>query len=66
MGAPRDAEGNPKLEIMNNEAWQSIDAVKNKQVFFLPDDLFLLNPGLEYPKAVRCMAAKMYPGAVKE
>ena len=66
MGAARDSEGNPKLEIMSNPAWNSIDAVKNKQVFFLPDDLFLLNPGLEYPKAVRYMAAKMYPDAVKE
>lgn len=66
MGAPRDSDGNPKLEIMSNQAWNSIDAVKNKQVFFLPDDLFLLNPGLEYPKAVRYMAAKMYPDAVKE
>ena len=54
------------MEIMSNPAWNSIDAVKNKQVFFLPDDLFLLNPGLEYPKAVRYMAAKMYPDAVKE
>lgn len=66
MGAPRDAEGNPKLDIMKHEAWQSIAAVKNKQVFFLPDDLFLLNPGLEYPKAVRYMAARMYPDVVKE
>ena len=51
---------------MSNEAWNSIDAVKNNQVFFLPDELFLLNPGLHYPDAVRLMAAKLYPDIVKE
>ena len=66
MGAKQDVEGKLKSEIMSNEAWNSIDAVKNNQVFFLPDELFLLNPGLHYPDAVRLMAAKLYPDIVKE
>lgn len=66
MGAKQDVEGKLKSEIMSNEAWNSIDAVKNNQVFFLPDELFLLNPGLHYPDAVRLMAANLYPDIVKE
>lgn len=66
MGAKKDVEGKLKSELMSNEAWNSLDAVKNKQVFYLPDELFLLNPGLHYPEAVRYMAAKMYPDVVKE
>lgn len=66
MGEKKDVEGKLKSELMSNEAWNSLDAVKNKQVFYLPDELFLLNPGLHYPDAVRYMAAKMYPGVVKE
>lgn len=66
MGAKEDIEGKLKSELMSNEAWNSLDAVKNKQVFYLPDKLFLLNPGLHYPEAVRLMAAKLHPEIVKE
>lgn len=66
MGEKKDIEGKLKSELMNNEAWYAIDAVKNKQVFYLPDELFLLNPGLRYPEAVRLMAEKLQPELVKE
>ena len=36
-----------------NDAWQVIDAVKNNLVYYLPQDLFLLSPGLRYPDAVK-------------
>ena len=66
MGEKKDIEGKLQSEIMRNEAWNSIAAVKNNQVFFLPDELFLLNPGLRYPQAVRLMASKLYPDIIKE
>ena len=66
MGEKKDIEGKLKSEVMDNEAWQAIAAVKNGQVFYLPDELFLLNPGLHYPDAVRLMAAKLHPELVKE
>lgn len=66
MGEKKDIEGKLQSELMNNEAWYAIDAVKNQQVFYLPDELFLLNPGLRYPEAVRLMAEKLHPELVKE
>ena len=37
-----------------NDAWQALlDAVKNNRVYYLPQDLFLLSPGLRYPDAVK-------------
>ena len=36
-----------------NDAWQAVDAVKNNRVYYLPQDLFLLSPGLRYPEAVK-------------
>ena len=48
-------------ETMQGPAWQSIPAVKNKQVYYLPQDLFLLSPGIHYPEAVAEMAKCVYP-----
>ncbi len=46
-------------------AWQSLGAVKSGHVYFLPQDLFLLSPGLKYPEAVEYMAKLAYPDAFK-
>jgi len=48
-------------ETMQGPAWQSIPAVKNKQVYYLPQELFLLSPGIHYPEAVATMAKCVYP-----
>ena len=48
-------------ETMQGPAWQSIPAVKNKQVYYLPQDLFLLSPGIHYPEAVATMAKCVHP-----
>ena len=48
-------------ETMQGPAWQSIPAVKNKQVYYLPQELFLLSPGIHYPEAVAEMAKCVYP-----
>lgn len=46
-------------------AWQSLGAVKSGHVYFLPQDLFLLSPGLKYPEAVEYMAKLACPDAFK-
>ena len=48
-------------ETMQGPAWQSIPAVKNKQVYYLPQELFLLSPGIHYPEAVAAMAKCVHP-----
>jgi len=51
--------------VAGNPAWQSIPAIKNNQMYFLPQNLFLLSPGLHYPEAVEMMAKLVYPGVFK-
>lgn len=46
-------------------AWQSLGAVQSGHVYFLPQDLFLLSPGLKYPEAAEYMAKLAYPDAFK-
>ncbi|EHM43707.1 hypothetical protein HMPREF0080_00144 [Anaeroglobus geminatus F0357] len=49
-------------EFRNNPAWNVLSAVKAGRVYTLPENLFLLNPGLGYPKSVAYMARLVYPG----
>lgn len=49
--------------MQNNPAWQTVGAVKTGKVFYLPQDLFLLSPGIHYPDAVETMAKCVYPEA---
>jgi iron complex transport system substrate-binding protein len=50
-------------ETMQGPAWQSIPAVRDKKVYYLPQELFLLSPGIHYPEAVAEMAKCVYPQA---
>jgi iron complex transport system substrate-binding protein len=61
MGEKADIEKRLRLEVENNPAWNSLRAVKNKQVFYLSMELFLLNPGIHYDEAVASMAKIVYP-----
>lgn len=61
MGTKEEINARLENEVKSNPAWNSIAAVKNDRVIFLPDELFLLNPGMAYPKAVEYMAEKLYP-----
>lgn len=47
--------------VENNPAWQSLPAVKAEKVYFLPQEMFLLSPGIHYPEAVETMAKLVYP-----
>ena len=61
MGDADEIKANMLKAIDENDAWQAIGAVKNNRLYFLPQNLFLLSPGLRYPEAVRKMAELIYP-----
>ena len=65
MGDHAKIEARLKKDVQGNPAWNSLRAVKNGKVYVLPERLFLLNPGLKYPEAVRFMAKDIFPEAVK-
>ncbi len=52
--------------IENNSAWQSLPAVQKNKVFYLPQNMFLLSPGINYPQAVLYMAKLVYPDSFGE
>ncbi len=47
--------------VESNPAWQSLPAVQDNKVYFLPQEMFLLSPGIHYPEAVETMAKLVYP-----
>ena len=53
MGDINEIKSAMEKSFSENDAWQVIDAVKNNRVYYLPQDLFLLSPGLRYPDAVK-------------
>lgn len=65
MGNLEEIKANMKAAIESNAAWQTIGAIKNNRLYFLPQDLFLLSPGLRYPEAVETMARLIYPEELK-
>lgn len=61
MGNVEEIKASLQESINSNEAWQTIQAIKNNQIYYLPQNLFLLSPGLDYPEAVKFMAKQIYP-----
>ncbi|MBR4904981.1 MAG: ABC transporter substrate-binding protein [Selenomonadaceae bacterium] len=61
MGDIDEIKSNMTKAIESNAAWQAIGAIKNNRLYYLPQDLFLLSPGLRYPDAVKTMAELIYP-----
>ena len=47
--------------VENNPAWQTLPAVRENKIYFLPQEMFLLSPGIHYPEAVETMAKLAYP-----
>ena len=62
MGNVDEIKKNMLDAVKSNDAWQTITAVKENRMYFLPQDLFLLSPGLRYPEAVRKMAQEVQSG----
>ena len=63
MGKLEEIKASMDATMAENPAWQSVEAVRQGKVFYLPQDLFLLSPGLYYPEAVEMMARLVYPEA---
>ncbi|WP_378954904.1 ABC transporter substrate-binding protein [Pelosinus sp. sgz500959] len=61
MGNMTDIEKRMKSDIASNPAWAGLRAVKNDQIFFLPSELFQLNPGIRFHESVEYMAKVIYP-----
>lgn len=61
MGESEEIENRLRADVKSNPAWASLAAVRSDKVFILPEKLFLLNPGLRYPEAVKYMAKTVYP-----
>lgn len=61
MGELTDIQRRIKDDVESNPAWSGLRAVKNKQIYFLPSELFQLNPGIYYHEAVEYMAKLVYP-----
>ncbi len=63
MGKPAEIQNRLRMDFRENPAWNSLRAVQAGRVYVLPEELFLLNPGLRYPEAVEYMAKIVYPEA---
>ena len=61
MGKAEKIQKRLQTDFESNPAWKGLTAVKNKRVYALPEDKFLLNPGIHYPEAVEYMAKLAYP-----
>ncbi|MCR5176782.1 MAG: ABC transporter substrate-binding protein [Anaerovibrio sp.] len=48
-------------EFKNNPGWNTVQAVKDDRVYFLPQTMYLINPGLRYPECYEDMAKMVYP-----
>ncbi|WP_294156816.1 ABC transporter substrate-binding protein [uncultured Selenomonas sp.] len=65
MGKIEEIKSSMEQTIADNPAWQTIPAIQQKKLFYLPQDLFLLSPGIHYPEAVETMAKLVDPEAFK-
>ena len=61
MGNIDEIKADMQMNFESNPAWQSIAAIKYDKIYYLPQNLFLLSPGLNYPEAVETMAKLIYP-----
>ena len=65
MGKMESIKQSMQQTIETNPAWQTIPAIQENHLYYLPQDLFLLSPGIHYPEAVEMMAKLMYPEVMK-
>ena len=61
MGNLEEIKNSLEKDFSENPAWQTIPAIKNQKIYYLPQNLFLLSPGINYPEAVEYMAKLIYP-----
>lgn len=61
MGDDEALREKVRSEWMSRPVWKELKAARTGRVHFLPSDLFLFQPGPDYPKAFRYMADLLYP-----
>lgn len=64
MGTDEQVENQLRAALTGQPAWRELKAVRTGHVYALPDELFLVNPGMNYPEALSFMAEKLNRGAV--
>ena len=61
MGEEAEIRASMEAMFAESPAWQSVSAVRDGRVYYLPQEMFLFSPGNEYPAAVKYMARLVYP-----
>jgi iron complex transport system substrate-binding protein len=61
MGDVEECRARVEEDIESNEAWNSLTAVKEGRVYYLPKDLYLYKPNARYPEAFKGLAEIVYP-----
>ena len=61
MGEEAEIRASMEAMFAENPAWQSVAAIREGRVYYLPQEMFLFSPGIEYPSAVKYMARLIYP-----
>lgn len=64
MGDVKEIEEELKQDMMSNQAWAELSAVKRNNVYFLPEELFLYKPNDKFPEAFEYMAGLLYKGDI--
>ncbi len=60
MGKADQIEARMAQEMTSNPAWHALKAVQDGRVFYLPSDLYLLNPGIHTPEAMQGLLERAY------
>ena len=61
MGEEAEIRASMEAMFAESPAWKSVGAIRDGRVYYLPQELFLFSPGIEYPAAVKYMARLIYP-----
>ena len=61
MGEEAEIRDSMEAMFAESPAWQSVTAIRDGRVYYLPQEMFLFSPGIEYPEAVKYMARLVYP-----
>ncbi len=61
MGDVSEIEEKLKEDLMSNQAWAGLEAVREGRVHYLPTEYFLYKPNDQFPEAFEYMAKILYP-----
>jgi iron complex transport system substrate-binding protein len=60
MGDVGEIEDKLKEDLMSNQAWAGLEAVRKGRVHYLPAEYFLYRPNDQFPEAFEYMAKILY------